>query len=643
MQKLRLGAVLVGVAALCIGAASSCSDTNRGQPLGTPAGGSGGAPGDALGGAGSGGEGGADAGADAGPEASGGPECTNCQAPAICLDGYCVEAEPEGCTPGQTGVCYGDSQIFTCDPSGTAFVPTACPGGQLCNPNAAGGPACAPSLCEPGATFCEGLAAVKACNEDGTAFLAAEPCPEGWYCTSGKCTDTCISDPKFGNYVGCAYWTVDLPNWPDPTIGPPNPEDLPHALVVANPNELDAELTFEAPPGVTLAFSDTIVPAGQSRVFEMPVINTDGSGVAHKGIRFESTRPILAHQFNPWKAIWSNDASLLLPESYLGSDYVIHSWPTDPRGLIEIPGLPNFGGPNVNGFFTVLGTEDGTEVVIQVTGRVAAGDKVNAMAPGTLQTITLNRGEILNIECEPETIFEGCDLTGSTVSANRPVAVWGGHESAGIGAPSNDPDADSCCLDHLEEQMLPENVLGTEYFAVKSKPRGSDPDLWRVVAVDDNVTLTTTPPVSGIDGQTLAKRGDWVEAFTEESFQISATGKVQVGQYLIGQGQTDQGTGDPSLMLAVPADRFRDFYVVTVPPGYDTNWLTIIRPAGATIATAGGPVPESAFSPFGDGTWELGYHEVNAGVLNIAGDEPFGLVGYGYNGAMSYGFIGGLD
>lgn len=572
------------------------------------------------------------------------PGCDDCEAPAVCVDGFCVAPEPGGCEPGATDGCLGGDSVMTCDPEGQAFVPLPCPSSHQCLEGE-----CVPELCQPGEWFCDGLAAKKGCNEDGTGFLESEACPAGWYCTSGKCTDACFADPKFGDYVGCSYWTVDLPNWPDPTILPTSPEDLPHALVISNPNEMDAEITFEPPPGVVMEIDDNVVPAGQSKTFQMPVINTEGTGIDNKGIRFSSTRPILAHQFNPWKAIWSNDASLLLPESYLGSDYVILSWPTDPRGLIELP-IPILGEQeNVNGFFTVVAPHDDTEVVFQVTGRIADGPGVTGMDAGGLQTVTLNKGEILNVECEPEVIWDPCDLTGSTVSADKPVAVFAGHESAGIGnpnAPTPDPgegDMGGCCLDHLEEQMLPKHVLDTDYLAVHSKPRGSDPDLWRLQAAEPNVTITTDPPIAGIDGVTLAKRGEWVEVYTELSFEIHATGKLQVGQYFIGQGDTDSGTGDPSLMLAVPSQRFRDFYVLTVPPGYDTNWLTIIRPAGVTVAGANGPIPDSSFAPFGSGTWEFAYVELDAGVHKLAGDEPFGLMAYGYNGAMSYGYIGGID
>lgn len=554
------------------------------------------------------------------------PSCDNCPSPAVCIDGFCVAAEPDGCEPAATGLCYGD-QIMTCDATGTAFVPADCPPAYICF-----GGACVPDLCDPDKWYCEGLAGKKQCNGDGTAFLPMEGCPEGQWCNGGKCGSSCVSDPKFGSLVGCSFWTVDLPIWPDPTINPP-PEDRPHALVVSNPGELDAELSFEAPNGITVDLPDPIVPGGQSRVILMPIASVQFTGVYNLGIRMDSTRPVLVHQFNPWEAVWSNDASLLLPENILGKHYVVVSWPTDPRGLIQIvPGIPPM--PNVNGTFTVVATQDDTEVTIQVKGRVAAGDRVDAMPPGGVQTITINAGEVLNIEAEPLTIFEQADLTGSTVSATKPVAVFAGHESAGI---------EGCCLDHLEEQMLPRTILSTDYFAVKSKSRGGDFDIWRIVAAEDNVTVTTTPAQQGANGVTLSRRGDWLEVQTSASFEVHGTGKLMVAQYLIGQEATSSATGDPTLILSVPKQRFRDFYAFAVPQGYSENYVTVIKPLGVAVATAAGAIPQSEFTTFGTGTYEYAHVALSQGVYRFAGDAPFGLVAYGFNGAVSYGYPGGMS
>ena len=554
------------------------------------------------------------------------PGCDDCALPATCIGGFCVEPVDGGCEPGKTTTCYGEDAVLTCDESGSGFVPAPCPVNQGCF-----GGQCMPVICVSGSSVCEGLSMKKACNDDGTGFEEPVPCPDGQYCTSGKCGSSCMIDPKFGSYVGCVFWTVDLPNYPDFTLNP-TPENLPHAVVVSNPGELATEVSFDSPAGVVVDNPDPMVEGGKSRVFLMPVTNVQGTGVFDQGIRLTSTRPVLVHQFNPWDNQFSNDASLLLPEPFLGSEYVILTWPTSPLSVVPIPG---FEPPeDQNGYFSVLAPHDDTAVTFQVTAAIKDGNGVSAMPAGGVQTVTLQAGEVLNVEASPSTLFEPMDLTGSTVKANKPVAVFAGHEEAVIG--------DGCCADHLEEQMLPPSILGSHYLAVKTKPRGSEPDYWRVQAAEDNVTVSTVPPIAGLHGTTLGKRGAWVEAAESAAFEIQATGDLQVGQYLVSQEVTEQYIGDPSLILAIPVERFRTFYVLMVPPDYSENWVTIIRPAGAAVSTSSGPIPDEDFTSFGTGAWEYAYVALTAGIHTFEGDGAFGVVAYGFNNAVSYGYPGGM-
>ena len=455
---------------------------------------------------------------------AGSADCLNCSAPKVCLSGHCVDPAPGGCEPGEAGECLNDEIASVCDATGTGFVPTACPANQGCVDGL-----CSPIICEPDTFVCEGLSMKKPCNADGTGFGEPVACPEGMYCTSGKCSSSCAIDPKFGSYVGCAYWTVDLPNYPDPTIDP-TPEDLPHAVVISNPGALEAEITFEPPAGIVVDNPDPIVPGNSTRVFIMPVTNVSETSTGFHGIRFTSTRPVLVHQFNPWDNQFSNDASLLLPEPFLGSDYTILTWPTTPLSLTD-GFFPDFFPdglipPDQNGYFTVVAAYDNTTVTFQVTADIKAGGKVGAMKAGGLQSVVLDFGEVLNVEASPENMSDPVDLSGSTVSADKPIAVFAGHEEAAI---------DGCCADHLEEQMLPPSILGDHYLAVKTKPRGGEYDYWRIQAIDPEVSIVTDPPIPGAHGKTLQARGDWLEVATDQSFEIAATGKIQVGQYLVSQ------------------------------------------------------------------------------------------------------------
>ncbi|MGB0589902.1 MAG: IgGFc-binding protein [Myxococcota bacterium] len=562
--------------------------------------------------------------------------CGECFHPAVCLEGVCVMPEAGGCTPGETGDCYSFDAVMTCDATGTAFLPVLCPDAETCDAGQ-----CKLLICEPDSWVCQGVGAKKQCAADGSGFGEPINCPDGEYCANGKCAGSCAPDPKFGATVGCAFWTVDLPNYPD-AFSNPTPEDLPHALVVSNPGEEDAEVSFEPPPGVTVDVTDPVVPAGESRVFLMPVLNVSDSGITPDGILMTATRPVLAHQFNPWDNKASNDASLLIPEPFLGKKYVVLSWPTTGLELLGV-----FGGmPNQAGYFTVVATQDDTQVTIKVTATTKAGPGLLAMNAGNIQTVTLNRGDVLNVEAEPTSLLDLADLSGSTISANKPVAAFGGHEEAVVADSQPSPGAGAethCCADHLEEQLLPISALDADYVAVKAKPRGSERDIWRIQAAEANVTITTIPPIEGLDGVTLASKGDWVEGESDISFEVHGTGPLQLGQYLVSQTNTDDNTGDPSLILAIPAARYRDAYVLMVPDDYSTNWITIIKTTTTTVNVDGTQVAQSEFTSIGGGDWEFGYVELAPGVHEVDGDETFGVVAYGFNSAVSYGYPGGMS
>ncbi|MCB9729566.1 MAG: IgGFc-binding protein [Deltaproteobacteria bacterium] len=574
---------------------------------------------------------GADAAADAGDAAG----CDACAPPAVCLEGSCVAAE--ACSPGATALCLDSTHLMTCDASGQGYVPRSCGAAKICFQGT-----CREPICVPGSWVCENLASRKQCNASGSGFLAPETCPGGSACSSGECGQSCDADIKFGSYVGCAFWTVDLDNSTEIYDSPRSPRDTPVALVVSNPGDKDATLAFEWAPGYPGTVADPVVPAGSVRVIEMPPMNLQGTSVARKAIRFTSSRPVLAYQFNPWATRYSNDASLLLPEPFAGNDYVITTWADGTNELIQPTAATQ------RGYFAVLALRDETQVTVTVATATEAGPGVAALAKGASSTFALQRGEVATFEATPPANFFGpsTDLTGSRVQSDKPVVVFAGHEAAlvGIVTPEfpGDPPPDLCCADHLEEQLLPIAFLGKDYLAVKSHSRGGERDFWRIQAAAPGVTVTTVPAQPGANGVTLSAIGDYAQVESKESFEIHATGPVQVSQFLVGQAQTFQVTGDPSLILAIPIERFRASYLVATPPDFAQSWVSIVAPKGAAVTFDGAPLTANDLVPFGSGDWAYAYRELGPGLHRIEADRDFGASAYGYATATSYGYPAGV-
>jgi hypothetical protein len=452
------------------------------------------------------------------------------------------------------------------------------------------------------------------------------------------------------SYVGCEYWTLDLDQHPDPTVNP-RPNTIPHSVVISNPNNVPVTISFQSQAvGVSVMVPNPVVPPNDTRAFTMPQLDVDGTSLSSNSIRIVSTQPVVAHQFNPLNNVgaFSNDGTLLLPAPMLGDEYYVVNWPTQ----YLPPIIGNI--PSQHSYVAILATEQGdTFVNVTPKARIDAGmnqitnQPINPITPGVTRTFKLNYGQVLNLQAFSATLGPANnDLTGTHIKASRPVAVFAGHEAAVIGEGrmnnSSDQGSGSCCADHIEHQLLPLRSWDTSYIAALSPGRGTKKDHWRIVSGEDNVTLTTNPPQPGANNVRLNK-GQFVTFFSDQSFEVSATGKVQIGQFLVSQEQTSRGNGDPAMLITVPTSRFRADYVLLTPTGYTDNYLQFTRKPGVPIRLNGNLVPDARFSPIGSGAWEAGYVEVSPGVQSVESAQPFGVAAFGYGRAVSYAYIGGLD
>jgi hypothetical protein len=470
-------------------------------------------------------------------------------------------------------------------------------------------------------------------------------------CSDGSCKSICELGKYRSSYIGCEYWTLDLDQHPDPTVNP-KPNTIPHSVVISNPNMIPVTVSFQSQqPGVSVNVPDPVVPAQSSKAFTMPRLDVDATSISRHSIRIVASQPVVAHQFNPLNNVgaFSNDGTLLLPAPMLGDEYYVVNWPTQ-----YLPPFPGLNVPSQHSYVAILATEPG-DTFINVTSKAQIaggtnevdGQPINPLPPGATRTFKLSYGQVLNLQAfEPQLGSNKNDLTGTHIKANKPIAVFAGHEAAVIGEPgARGPDGmplDSCCADHIEHQLLPLQSWDTRHIAALSPGRGSKKDHWRIVAGEDNVVVTTNPPQPGAHNVTL-QRGQFISLYSNQSFEINATGKIQVAQFLLSQDQTSEGVGDPALVIAVPTARYRKDYVLLTPNNYRRNFVTVTRPAGVEVRLNGQPIPNAVFAAVGSGTWEVGSVEVQAGVQSLESAQPFGIAAYGYDNAVSYSFIGGLD
>jgi len=560
----------------------------------------------------------------------------------------------------ECGTCF-DNTFNPCD-GPSEECPVACSPGIGCTD------------CVAGANYCVGND-VYSCNDDGTQGSLIETCDTGagLFCSDGACKTPCEVAADSPSNVGCEFWAVDL----DQVDALNDPASMPFGVALSNAGSIAANVVIEinnAAPGDPKQLEQvytTNVAAGALEAVALPIRELDcgvmpndyaspGTCLSSRAFRITSSAPIVVYQFNTFENAFSNDASLLLPANALGKFYRAINWsaghPAPPP--FPIPGLEDV---LDRSYVTIVGVEDGTNVSVSPSWRIRGNDPIPATQPGELIQVTLNEFDVLNLETDDATLQEAAqplvaDLTGTTIQSDKPVAVFSGVESTASPYhvdiptyPGWDTDGDSCCLDHLEEQLFPLESIGTKFFITRSPIRSTgsykEPDVLRFVGAAEPATVTTSLPAP-LDNFTI-QPGEVVDTWADTDVFVTSDKPVLIGQLLISQGYVDGALkGDPALTVFPPIEQYRNEYVILTPTSWSENWVVIAAPVGVDV-TIDGNVPTSCVlgaTVTIDGTdYEARRCPLVDGVHSLSGAEPFGIVAYGYGSAGSYAFAGGAN
>jgi hypothetical protein len=311
-------------------------------------------------------------------------------------------------------------------------------------------------------------------------------------------------------------------------------------------------------------------------------------------------------------------------------------------------------------YVTVLGVRPNTRVTVRPTWRIRGNPPIMATMPGGEIVATIGPFDVLNLETadgtfgdDPRTI---ADLSGTSIVATEPVAVFSGAESASAPAgvlelptPPGWGAGQRCCLDHLEDQMFPMESIGTRYVIPRSPVRSTtgfrEPDILRFVGAAEPATVTTSlrPPFDSFTLQPGEVRTTW----TQDNVVVSSDRPVIVGQILVSnQYVGGQYLGDPSLTVFPPVDQFRSDYIILTPGSWTQSWGVVVAEPGAAVTIDGSAPAGCITEPAGvlsGVTYESRRCPLAVGAHRLAGDRPFGVVVYGYGSAGSYAFVGGAD
>ncbi|MBK8260053.1 MAG: IgGFc-binding protein [Nannocystis sp.] len=494
-------------------------------------------------------------------------------------------------------------------------------------------------LCLPGQASCEGDVPQK-CAEDGMSFEAGIPCDgvQGVTCDpdAGQCVGTCAPQTLGLSYIGCDYYPTVTANIVDNSFN--------FAVVVANTSDNVAAIRIDK--GDQQIVTDTVA-ANSVKVINLPwvaqlkVTESSPSGLTPQGAyRLRSNQPVTVYQYNPleysqggFNFSYTNDASLLLPVNTWTGDYFVasrNSWYWS--GGIDYPGL-----------YAVTASQNGTTVNLApgTTGKtVKAGGGVANDGTGV---IMMNRGDVLQVFSAgngPNPAPSQSDLTGTHITADKPIQVIGGHICSFV------PFNVGYC-DHLEEAIVPFEALAKDYLITPPLiPTGGNTpkaQMIRIVATTDATTLTYDPPQAGAP-TAIAKAGDYVEiAQNSSDFKIEANYKIVVAQYMLGQ-DAGGNSGDPAMTIAVGVDQYRDDYLFHAPTNYEKNFVNITAPMGTNVTLDGAAVGGFvAIGATGFGVARVQLNNNGDGNHRITADKAVGTSVYGYGQYTSFWYPGGLN
>ncbi|HVI02237.1 MAG TPA: IgGFc-binding protein [Enhygromyxa sp.] len=471
-----------------------------------------------------------------------------------------------------------------------------------------------PRFCEPGTSICK-AGGLATCLDDGSAYGPLSFCTDTQQCRQGACHEKCELITFAPSSVGCSFFAHKMDNYT--AVDDPQPEP-PDSFVIGNISNTDSATVqlyympefsnHEMPLGDAV-----VVPPGRVQVFEMDAEPIESVSYKRQGgtYRVQSNIPVVAYLHSPLAAIQTNDASMLLPEHALRQNHVVASY---------YPWLNNY----YPSYFNVIAIADNTTVTWNPPVATLAGIGVpDVPANGTGQ-VMMNRGDTLQVVAANH-----IDVSGTYVSANKPIALISGSEIVNVPAGTQ-------YADHIEEQMLPLDYWGQEYVGPRAPPRGTERFHWRIYAGADNVTINASPNPGGFPIN--LDRGEWHELETTTSHVFTGSGPFMPVQYLAGKN-SGATTGDPSMVQMVPTEQFLDAYAFTTGIGYDVDYVQVIREqGGADVFVDGVRV---------DGYYSVGNYEVSDWVIAegnhfARSSGPFGIINLGYTSATSYAYPGGM-
>ncbi|MES9854114.1 MAG: putative Ig domain-containing protein [Candidatus Thiodiazotropha sp. L084R] len=385
-------------------------------------------------------------------------------------------------------------------------------------------------------------------------------------------------------------------------------------------------------PGLGYSQELTVLPGGigQLNLTDFAAdLNFDELGVQSTGILVRSTEDISLTLLNFYQN--SLDSALVLPDSALGTDYVITAYQSLKYAKIR---SPNIHSGELNVFMGIVASQDNTDITITPT--VDYFDGIAERTTGSPYTINLARGETYQV-------YSPSNLSGSRVSSSGPVSVFAGNSCAYI---------QELFCDHIVENVLPINSWGSEYYVTPLALRENG-DTFVVYAAYDNTVIS-------LNGIYIAQlnQGEYLEFIEDRPSKLTGSKPFALAQYSnslrYDQLASSSSMGDPAMLIVEPEDHFLSSYLVSTLPEtivlednsytgpFRYNFVNLLADESIkdTITLNGEPISID-WQPIENSHYYGGSLPLDIGIYDISGAGIFGLYIYGFDNYDSYAHYGG--
>lgn len=367
--------------------------------------------------------------------------------------------------------------------------------------------------------------------------------------------------------------------------------------------------TITSPAGLNIPFT---VTAGAMTNVPIPsgYVIWEQQQVVNRAIRIQSNDTINLNAAN--FKLGTSDGTMLLSSGSLGTEYRV---------------LTYQGNLSYSSAFAIVATQNGTTITVTPSLNTSIGSTAN-----TPINVTLNQGQVYMVHSQNSS---GADMTGSTVTSNLPVAVFGSARC------SNVPTGVTYC-DMLYEQQIPVVAWGNEFVTGRLMGR-SGGDFFRVLAhtngtqVIRNGTVVANLNAGGRYDATL-NNGNW----------ITSNNPIAVAQYSRGRSADGTPSSDPFMIQLVPIIRYgNDYQFATSSPSVTaTNHVTITTRTPNTGLVLLDGAPLGGWAPCNTSGWSYAFSNISTGAHTITSDSVLGAVVYGWGNpgsSTSYGYYVGTD